>query len=415
MHKYESDKEIVEGVVAGDNQAILALLQAAAPGWANVTYDGLKTEPLTGGYSGAALYQVSAVGAEPPAVVVRVSGGGIPTAMTELLFWTTHPGVPAAALKAWSTGATHESVYCVDDPRFPQVTVTEYIAGKTGDADLMNGKDAPQYCHAMGEAVAWMHTRDTQWFDQGVGKDEEHNAVARIDSATDRAEILQLGRYDTYGKYFIDTLVTALKTEGGVAVVAEIGQRIFGLLEPNTLMGRLVVGHGDLKYDNTMIRSSSNAEDPQIVLIDYDRVMRLTAGCDLGSYLHDGETRKYPSLTNRRALAQGYIDGCKNAGVDMTTLGRCTVDEVVLDMEAGLLMRSLWVSTVTTTLAPKMGWVVNILREGVSRASDVLEQAKTDELARQKILEKGSARTVGKGFAIGMLFKSLLGIKARAR
>jgi len=85
----------------------------------------------------------------------------------------------------------------------------------------------------------------------------------------------------------------------------------------------------------------------------------------------------------------------------------------VLDMEAGLLMRGLWISTITTTLFPKMGWMMAIVREGVSRAADALEQAKTDDALRQKILEKGAAGTLGKGFAIGMMCKALWAAVAR--
>ena len=201
--------------------------------------------------------------------------------------------------------------------------------------------------------------------------------------------------------------MTAVRTETSVAGVAAIGQRIFRLLEPDTLMGRLVVGHGDLKYDNTMIRETSTAADPQLVLIDYDRVMLLTAGCDLGSYLHDGETRKYPPLASRRALAEGYVDGCRRAGMDLAKFRRCDVDDVVLDMEAGLLMRGLWVSTVTTTIAPRMGWVVDIIRAGVGRAANALERARTDDELRQRILEKGSAAIVGKGFVVALMVTKL--------
>ncbi len=407
MSEDRQNTETVGRIAAGDMEAISAMVREVVPGWAETPAAAMSKELLLGGYSGAALYKVSATGAQPPAVVVRVSGAGIPSPMTEILFLCSAPGMSAAALKAWSTGATHENVYCLEDPRYPLLTVTEYVAGRTGDANLMNGRDASQYCRAMGRAVAWMHAQDTGWFDQGPGKEEQLTAVQSVASADDRREILALGRYDTYGKFFVDTLVTALRTEGSFDDVARIGERLFRLLEPDSLMGRLVIGHGDLKYDNTIIRETSTADDPQLVLIDYDRVMRMTAGCDLGTYLHDGETKKYPSLANRRALAEGYIEGCRSAGVEWSGLTRCSVDEVVLDMEAGLLMRSLWISTIMTTMFPKLGWAVPIVREGVSRAADVLEHARTDEALRKEVLEKGSARIVGKGYAIGIMARTL--------
>ena len=68
-----------------------------------------------------------------------------------------------------------------------------------------------------------MHAQDTAWFDQGLGKNEEQTAVKTVDDPSERAEVLKLGRYDIYGKYFMDTLVTALKTDGCMKEVAEIG------------------------------------------------------------------------------------------------------------------------------------------------------------------------------------------------
>ncbi|MBT5154801.1 MAG: hypothetical protein HOM44_12000, partial [Gammaproteobacteria bacterium] len=164
-----ANTEIVEGLVAGDSKAILELLQMVAPEWAEVTVGELQKDPLTGGYSGAALYKISSSSAKPAPVVVRVSGAGISTPVTKLFFQSADPGMSAAALKAWGIGATHEDSYCLDDARFPQVSVTEFVRGKTGNADLMNGVDAPAYCRAMGKAVAWMHAQDTTWFDQGLG------------------------------------------------------------------------------------------------------------------------------------------------------------------------------------------------------------------------------------------------------
>jgi len=70
-------------------------------------------------------------------------------------------------------------------------------------------------------------------------------------------------------------------------------------------------------------------------------------------------------------------------------------------------MRGLWVSTITTTLFPHLGWVVEIIREGVSRAADQLERARSDERLREKILQKGSAGVVGKGFAVRLMLRAL--------
>ena len=82
-------------------------------------------------------------------------------------------------------------------------------------------------------------------------------------------------------------------------------------------------------------------------------------------------------------------------------------------MAAGLLMCGLWVSAITTTLFPNLGWVVEIIREGVSRAADQLEPAKSDQNLREKVLLKGSAGVVGKRFAIALMLRMLAGAVGR--
>ena len=200
MSKEPGTGHPVERIAKGEGRAIHDLLVTVAPGWAHVSRDDVQIEPLTGGYSGAVLFKVTAAGAEPTSVVVRVSGAGDATPMSDLVFASTDHRMPAAALRAWSRGANHEDVYCLEDPRFPRVSVTEYIAGRAGDADLMNGKDAVAYSRAMGEAVAWMHTRNADWFFEGIGRDEEATALAAIGSKALRDQIAALGNYERFGK-----------------------------------------------------------------------------------------------------------------------------------------------------------------------------------------------------------------------
>ena len=235
-------------------------------------------------------------------------------------------------------------------------------------------------------------------------------AVRSVDSDELKKHILEWGDYSRFGKCFIDILVTELKTEGNIEEVAQIGRAIFDLLEPNSFMGRLVVGHGDLKYDNTMIRSSSTYAHPELVLIDYDRVMRLPTAADLGCYLHDPEpkSKKYPPLSNRRALAEGYLSVCVASGLNVTQFSGHEVDDIVLAMETGLLIRSLWLSTIMTTVFPRYRWVVPILREGIARVAKLIARAKYDESLREKVLMRGSSSLVGKGFVLPLLLKTML-------
>ena len=50
--------------------------------------------------------------------------------------------VPSKALQAWTGGPVTEQVFCLDNPQFPGVTVTEFIAGRTGGQELLVGAEA---------------------------------------------------------------------------------------------------------------------------------------------------------------------------------------------------------------------------------------------------------------------------------
>lgn len=398
----------------GDTTAILKLLSDIFPAWGAVDEQAIRVDALTGGYSGAAVFKVAADSSGILPLLLRMPGNHGEDPAIELFFKTSDPWIPAAAQRAWGAHPRHASLLYQDNMDAPNVCITEFIVGSVGDATLMNGPEARHYAAALGNAVGELHGLDSQWFDQGLteklGRDEQAVAIDSVENETTKQRIVELGSYQRFGRSFIDILVTEHLTEGDVEGVAQLGEAIFGLLDPNSLMGRLVVGHGDLKYDNTMIRSASTSANPDLVLIDYDRVMRLPAAADLGCYLHDPEPRskKYPSLANRRALAKGYRDACIESGMDMREFRETEIDDIVLAMEAGLLIRSLWLSTIMTTLFPQYRWVVPVLREGLARAAKLLLQAKTDIGLREKILLNGSSKSVGKGFAVPLLFRTAL-------
>ena len=400
----------VAAIAKGDRSAILNLLGEVFPSWLSIDESQISVEPLTGGYSGAALFKIYQRNSDIAPVPLRVPGDKTSDPATQIFFETSDPWIPAAAQRAWSSSYRHATLLFQDDEQSPNVWITEYIAGQVGDAGLMNGEGSLIFSHVLGEAVGELHCWDNNWFEKGLGVGEREMAVRSIDSDELKKHILEWGDYSRLGKCFIDILVTELKTEGNIEEVAQICRDIFDLLEPNSLMGRLVVGHGDLKYDNTMIRSSSTYAHPELVLIDYDRVMRLPAAADLGCYLHDPEpkSKKYPPLSNRRALAEGYLSVCVASGLDVTQFSDHEVDDIVLAMETGLLIRSLWLSTIMATVFPRYRWVVPILREGIARAAKLIAQAKYDESLREKVLMRGSSSLVGKGFVLPLLLKTIL-------
>ena len=399
----------------GDRSAILQLFNEVLPNWQAIDESQLLIEPLNSGYSGAEIFKVSQRDSDKSPLVMRVPGNKSLDTDTQIFFKTSDPGISAAAQRAWSSSRRHATLIFQDNEQSPNVCITEYIKGQVGDAGLMNGDGAISYAYALGQAVGELHSWDNTWFEDCPGLDEAEIAVRTIGDEELRNHILELGSYSSFGKCFLDILVTESLTEGKVKEVKEIGSALFALLEQGSLMARLVVGHGDLKYDNTIIRSSSDDERPELVLIDYDRVMRLPAAADLGCYLHDPEPRsnKYPTLSNRRALADGYLGACSESGFDVTQFSHHELDDVVLAMEVGLLLRSLWLSTIMSTVFPSYRWVVPILRSGIGRAAKLIGEAKYDDSVREQLLKRGSSQMIGKSFVIPLLFKRMLKSFAR--
>ena len=74
----------------------------------------------------------------------------------------------------------------------------------------------------------------------------------------------------------------------------------------------------------------------------------------------------------------------------------CEVDDVVFDLECGMLMRAVWLSFVLFFLAPQLGGAWRLLREKISRAESVLARAKQDgeEELRRKVVEDGVFRHI---------------------
>merc|ERR1740121_1608787 len=118
--------------------------------------------------------------------------------------------------------------------------------------------------------------------------------------------MLELARVEQTGHAAVDVLVMIRLVE--VPEWEPLVMRAFGLLEPETLMGRLVVGHGDL-HELNVLRRAAGAPGSPLMVIDFDRVMKLPAGMDLGAMMVDCcliPGNSYPPLEHRREAVAAY-------------------------------------------------------------------------------------------------------------
>ena len=130
----------VAAIAKGDRSVILNLLGEVFPSWLSIDERQISVEPLTGGYSGAALFKIYQRNSDIVPVLLRVPGDKTSDPATQLFFETSDPWIPAAAQHAWSSSYRHATLLFQDDEQSPNVWITEYIAGQVGDTGLMNGE-----------------------------------------------------------------------------------------------------------------------------------------------------------------------------------------------------------------------------------------------------------------------------------
>ena len=179
-------------------------------------------------------------------------------------------------------------------------------------------------------------------------------------------------------------------------------------------------------HDNNVMRRQARGQAGDIVIIDFDRVMHMTAGYDFGAYLasHDnkpmdnGEKAPYPPLACRLAAAQAYIDAIGPA--ECAKWSRATPEEVnlfaafiimsrlsggrpfgdhswcdfgsvqvVYDMEKGSLMRLLWLTGLLRFFG--LPWLAPLIVGMIEKCLDKLDRAERDPTLKAAILEHGIA------------------------
>ena len=184
------------------------------------------------------------------------------------------------------------------------------------------------------------------------------------------------------------------------ACVNELTPLAYALIPSDTLMGRPVVGHGDAHGCNTMHRTKDGHGD--LVFVDLDFCGKFPAAVDVlgtvlaldssgifGFFFAGKSVAPYPTLASRKLVAKSYIDTLGEAVTGQ--FKRAPVDEVVFDMEIGVVLRLLWMVHIMTPFGfnsqPKCtGWGCLYFAKA---ATDILAKAATDAALTQKVLELG--------------------------
>lgn len=202
-------------------------------------------------------------------------------------------------------------------------------------------------------------------------------------SAEERQAILEAAQVEATGNAAVD-LILGSRLVGMDPKFEPMVLRLFGLFGPRTLMGRLVVGHGDVHEMNILRR---NPQTSELVLIDFDRVMRMPAACDLGVLIQlVGVEGPLPPLEHRQEMARSYLEAI--GAEEAAQWERQGVDDILFDMEIGRLLRECFLAAFLAPI-PACGEFSKNAVTVIEIELGMLEAAQSDAELREKILVHG--------------------------
>lgn len=319
------------------------------------------------------------------------------------LNWSSLPGVPD--LHYPTRAEIREGAVQIEGLSILELVPGGSLGGDPTAEHLCNEEDAA----AFGRIVGDLHAADTGWHDTLVADGKPgsvgfllkkfENELAGDGAAA--AEMIDLAKTRGYEPLCCFLLCRDLAVQPWFAPFKPLEAIVEAtkLQDPASLMGRLVVGHGDLHNKQLLRREKGTHGD--LAVIDYDRCSRMPAGADFAPSLAAGTV--YPSLEMRRAAAEAYVAAVGPKVVESHT--RTSIEDVLFDMEKASLLR--WCFTMPTTFAlmpPTMSdehkgqyavCQTNLIHEAV----DLLKRAEDDEVLRLEILEKG-VKTMTKSWSL---------------
>jgi len=401
---WEVAKFLLPAAAKGDEEAMMLLCKLAVPSWSDVTSKDFKMEALGGGFSGNVPIKCSAPGVEgAPTLAVKINAADDDEENED----GNKDSLVTAAYRRWSAAGIVPTVFCLGRPEAPGLEVYEFIEGsqaswlvvKHGPEFMENDLDAASF----GKIYAELHGQDSEWYEEYKDclKGQWEDWQKGMDTNEYATEVrAKYGCVASMIVLFGDNHAHMGKNAAGAAKAAkELSPLLHEYLPKNSLLGRTVVGHGDAHGANIMHRRDGGHGD--LVVIDLDFVGRMPAAYDLGTPLagttvgpyaflfnKGDKLGKYPSLAQRRIVAQAYLD---ELGAEAQKFSRNEIEEVVLDMEVGVALRLLWVGTVVIPLGFNnsplyMGWCFVFYARA---ALNLFDAAETDEVLRDRILEEG--------------------------
>jgi len=381
----------------------------------------LEYKVLSGGASGQVVSKVSCKkgGIHPSVVMFKQGDKGV----------DGKPALAGSALATFGSASGDNNfcgnVYLGGNMEYDGMQVSEFAlggatvpSGASSSVLFENLEDAKSWGHCLGQ----LHSYDTAWYDKGGYQhncfrfrdtDDERRATQK---QFDKAISGDIAKSDEWGMQLAElyyTLTAAgVKWQNsealtwGEAAAKIIHQRLVDMRgDGNGLMDRLVICHGDAHGGNFTHKTEGGHGD--LMVIDFDLMRKAPAWFDMGTMLAAWQPEThYPSLESRRAAAQAYLD---TVGEIANDFERNTVDDIVFDMEKGVVCRITWLSIIVPLIyqipAEQPRFNTYCMLTAAANGAKLLAKAGSDAELKQEIMEKGIIQVATKGYKIstGML------------
>jgi len=350
----------------------------------DITRADVKFIVLAGGISALSVLKVTDCAGKVPPLVVRVDRPDNEAAKKAATLATELAKVGAGP-KIYHHGPSQQGY----------VTIMGFVNGGNPQEGFLR---STANCCAYGKLMARLHRIPNKFiapFSSQVAREPKQLAAMLGMGTVEVSRALRLlGSYPCVYAEMTDGLRAAGLAEDRLKKLHHASRLI--MLQAHELMrspmtSRLVCGHGDAHPGNLLWQDQQHSG---LLLIDLETAASMPAAFDLAVPLTAKAGEGSP-LDNRRMLLDWYLQSLGNLESGSK---RCLKiveanDDMVYDMEVGVVARILFISYVFSFFGSGFYPTVDAFIEGVVAMINILERAQGDDILRKEVVKSGIVDT----------------------
>ena len=245
--------------------AVLKILKVAVAEWSAVRLSELTVSELVGGLQGTVPLKCTVSSCSSPATVVFK----LPPPDFGAASSAEETSLSGVAYLQFSQAGVVPTAYCMGDARLPGVQISGFVEG--GNAGGSDGSAGPDFLHDDANAASFGALLGT--IHAGVAVGDWYTPFKDQQQEWDIEEMTLSAEPASFAPG-IQALLASAKSKGSswadavtaIAAMAQLLPALEGLLEPESLLGRSVFGHGDVHGRNLM--HSTNARTGDLITVD---------------------------------------------------------------------------------------------------------------------------------------------------